>query len=949
MASKQGSKQPLSALEKKMMECSNLFEQSRGSSFAKPRLSASGATKHTYASGFNMPRPPQQQQQPAHAPLVPSPGRLPVWCQRGDVPSVYRDVERQVTGPAGINGALVCSLLLSSGLSRPALGRIWDLCSRTVPGSFTQPELYATLALVAIAQAGHPPELELLSRLPQPPVPMFAQPVNNVSTAPATSLPQAWPNQMSPSPSPPALQQPSATCCPTFQAPASLFPSSTSSRPLQAAPPVSSISAVTFVSSAAKPVPVVCASPVPAATLVSSAPATFVSSAPAAPFVSSVPAMTFASSVPAPTAAPPASSLLTPAAIPKLGEAVPSNPSVLPVTSSRPSVSFLSVATPAVPKGSPAPPGCGLVGASGECGGALGNGGLFASSVLSSVMNHGFPVPATLPSGSGDFDDEFDDFKSAPEQSHPQQPLATDSASSQVKPFPLDSLSRVPTNQPPLIEPTFAHDPRKANSLPDSPKLGPSKIAAVNAHNFQLCQQRNNICESPKLPKTFNFGLKIDLNSLMSSSKPPVSKAVPVTNNVSMPEQPAAVDDDFADFQTAFPEASKPSVPAEDRYSVFKELCDDGLSLWSVTDAPTSDSKDANMSADVVDAGGHTTETWHNPLPELDDKADEEDFGDFCHVQVVPPPAPVTPDKRANMFGGLLYNLGPFSSQSNDTISLGDGLSVNSLEFGAREGSLSSRHGSVLSLDFRLGNSDDDESASARTGCSDDARVVATADSQEEASEAATSSDTTSDTQPEGTASVAEQPVLLLDKYSVIRGINQDAPVGEAACIDSWTRCLESVRELITEAESVFNREASSQICREALDTEEGTSYIHNLAEVFKVCQRIALSSRLTGLQSENLDKLCSEVQATWEQLASYLENSCLFTVKVPPAEDAKWLPSADESAKSCGVCLLHVDNPEIASSKLSYSGREYHSPCANLWVNCVNSLLPAVTPVQLL
>lgn len=947
MASKQGSKQPLSALEKKMMECSNLFEQSRGSSFAKPRLSALSATKHTYASGFNMPRPPQQH--PSHASQVAPPCWLPVWCQQGDVPSTYRDLERQVTGPAGISGALVCSLLLSSGLSRSTLGRIWDLCSRTVPGSFTQPELYTALALVALAQAGHPPELELLSRLPQPPVPMFAQPTNKVSAAPAASLPQAWPNQMSPSPSPLALQQPSTTCCPTFQATTNLFQSSISSRPLQVAPPTSSVSAVTFVSSAVKPVPAVCASPVPATTLVSSA--TLVSSVPAALFVSSIPtatsgssipAVTFASSVPAATAMLPASSLPTAPGVLKLGAVASSSP----VTSSHPSVTLMSVATPAAPKGGlPAPPGCGLVDASGEC--AFGNGGMFASSIPS-LMNHGCPVSTMLPSGSGDFDDEFDDFKSAPEQSHPQQPLAMNSESSQVKPLPLGGSSRVPSSQPPLIEPAFAHNLRKANSLLNSPKSGPSKIAAVNTHNSQLSQQRNNICESPKMPKTFNFGLKIDLDSLMSSTKPPLSKAAPVTNNVSMPEQSAAVDDDFADFQTAFPEASKPLVPTEDRYSVFKELCDNGLSLWNVTDAPTSDSKDTNMSADIVDAGSHTTETWHNPLPELY-RTDEEDFGDFCHVQVIPPPAPVTPDKHANILGGLLCNPGLFSSLSNDTISLGDGLSVNSLEFGAREGSLSSRHGSVLSLDFRLGNSDDDESASARTGCSDDARVAATADSQEEASEAATSSDTTSDTQPEGAASVAEQPVLLLDKYSVIRGINQDAPVGESACIDSWTHCLESVRELIAEAESVFNREASSQICREALDTEEGTSYIHSLAEVYNVCRRIALSSRLTGLQSENLDKLFSEVQDTWERLALYLENSCLFTVKVPPADDAKWLPGADESAKSCGVCLLHVDNPEIASSKLSYSGRDYHSPCANLWVNCVSSLLPAVSPVQLL
>lgn len=78
----------------------------------------------------------------------------PAWCEASRVPAFYRDVERQVTVPgAGINGALVCSLLLSSGLSRPVLGRIWELCSCTLAGSFTPTELYTALALVAVAQA----------------------------------------------------------------------------------------------------------------------------------------------------------------------------------------------------------------------------------------------------------------------------------------------------------------------------------------------------------------------------------------------------------------------------------------------------------------------------------------------------------------------------------------------------------------------------------------------------------------------------------------------------------------------------------------------------------------------------------------------------------------------------------------------------------------------------
>ncbi|XP_077525775.1 uncharacterized protein LOC144137713 [Haemaphysalis longicornis] len=581
MASKQGNKQPLSALEQKMLECSNLFEKS-------------------FVAG-----PKQRQQHPQQkwaTPVVAPAGPL--------VPPAYRELERRVLGPRGdIEGALVCSLLLASGLPRPTLGRIWDLCSRTRPGSFTQRELHAALALVALAQAGHAPSLELLARLPQLPVPVFPPCPPNGSSRP-------WP--------PPSQPQ-----------------------------------------------------------------------------------------------------------------------------------------HPAGPAG----------------------------------------------------DDDFDDFKSAP-----------------------------------------------------------SKEAAAAA-------------TSP--PRT----------------------------DIGPPEE-----DDFADFQAAFPPSSLSPAPPPtgDRYSALKDLL------------PTQDVPSLGPLPQHSDAA----ETWHNPLPEVDD------FGDFCHVQVI---APSTPEKP-NLLDEPLC--GAFSSQSHDSVSIGDGLSVNSLDFGAREGSLSSRHGSVLSLDFRVANSDDEETTSARTAGSDEGRgsTAARVDSQEEGSPE--EADGASDAQPDATS----QPILLLDKYSVIRGLNQEEVVGgEAACMDSWARCLESVLELVAEADSIFNRDASSQVCREALDTEEGGAYVRNLCEVYRVCQRIALASRLLGLHSDQVDSLCGQVQATWQRLASFLENSCLLSLEVSPAEDPRWLPSGEESARSCGVCLLNVDNADIAPSKLSYSGREYHSPCANLWVNCVNSLLPAVTPVQLL
>ncbi|KAL3252405.1 hypothetical protein MRX96_017717 [Rhipicephalus microplus] len=315
-----------STLEKKMMECSNLFEQSRGSSFAKPRLGgASGTTKHSYAPGFNMPRPPQLGLASHTAPTT----HLPVWCQRGDVPAVYRDLEQQLSGPSGINSTLVCSLLLSSGLSRSTLGRIWDICSRTVPGSLTQPELYATLAMVALVQKGYPPELELLFRLPQPPIPMFAHPVNNFCAASKPLVASSrcllripyhrHRRRLHP------LQR-------TFHPPAA--------KPL---PAVSSIPAAAFVSSA----PAMFAPSLPA-TFVSSAPTTFASSVPAT-FVSSVPPVMTLASQPVVTVA--SSTCQLPVASPLTRPTVglPTS-SVPPIMSSHLSSTLASV-TPGAPKG----------------------------------------------------------------------------------------------------------------------------------------------------------------------------------------------------------------------------------------------------------------------------------------------------------------------------------------------------------------------------------------------------------------------------------------------------------------------------------------------------------------------------------------------------------------------------------------------------------------------
>lgn len=57
---------------------------------------------------------------------------------------------------------------------------------------------------------------------------------------------------------------------------------------------------------------------------------------------------------------------------------------------------------------------------------------------------------------------------------------------------------------------------------------------------------------------------------------------------------------------------------------------------------------------------------------------------------------------------------------------------------------------------------------------------------------------------------------------------------------------------------------------------------------------------------------------------------------------------------RACGVCLLNVDAKSKRSGtnddhKLTYGGRQYHASCANFWVNCVASMLPALKIPELI
>ncbi|XP_041349229.1 synergin gamma-like isoform X2 [Gigantopelta aegis] len=192
----------------------------------------------------------------------------------------------------------------------------------------------------------------------------------------------------------------------------------------------------------------------------------------------------------------------------------------------------------------------------------------------------------------------------------------------------------------------------------------------------------------------------------------------------------------------------------------------------------------------------------------------------------------------------------------------------------------------------------------------------------------------------------------LADRYNIGDEV-QDNNNHEYA----WERCLDNCCRMIQDANTVFNSVSSSSVCNEVIRSSQGAEYVTGIAEIYKVVCRIMATMMSCGIKTPTLEKLLKEIDLSWNNLTAFLMGSSIL----PDPNTLDFFHATIKSAselsqeKSCGVCLLNVDVKDRSLAdengvvKLMYGGRQYHAPCANFWVNCVDSTLPALRLPELL
>ncbi|XP_023718886.1 synergin gamma isoform X2 [Cryptotermes secundus] len=178
------------------------------------------------------------------------------------------------------------------------------------------------------------------------------------------------------------------------------------------------------------------------------------------------------------------------------------------------------------------------------------------------------------------------------------------------------------------------------------------------------------------------------------------------------------------------------------------------------------------------------------------------------------------------------------------------------------------------------------------------------------------------------------------------------SPQGIDHQLSEWQRCLQSCLTLLQSAVEIFNGTSCGDVLDEVIGSTEGKAYLQNLLEVAGVSHRVECSYKQLGNSGEykQLDSLLADIHSTWSSLESYYVKADI-SVHLEmdlPVGSGNGSSSVCDPTVCCGVCLTDVNSGARTdssrnTSQLEYGGHIYHSVCANLWVNCVDSSLPAL------
>ena len=212
-------------------------------------------------------------------------------------------------------------------------------------------------------------------------------------------------------------------------------------------------------------------------------------------------------------------------------------------------------------------------------------------------------------------------------------------------------------------------------------------------------------------------------------------------------------------------------------------------------------------------------------------------------------------------------------------------------------------------------------------------------------------------------------------------GLSNGIDIHNSICsspLSTWLAALQQIHTLISQATDSFIYIPNELVLEEVIQSEEGSNYIKNIVEIYRVYKRIKVShqkyinSSVTTEDKSNrneenikVNQIQDRIEQAWKQLIINLNGKSIIPEKEllnfseeisKELENSKFHRTVDNS---CGICLLSTSshhqfskpnlgqNGKLFDAILKHGNQIYHSTCANFWVNRVELVLPTLNETK--
>ncbi|XP_054155479.1 synergin gamma-like [Oppia nitens] len=150
---------------------------------------------------------------------------------------------------------------------------------------------------------------------------------------------------------------------------------------------------------------------------------------------------------------------------------------------------------------------------------------------------------------------------------------------------------------------------------------------------------------------------------------------------------------------------------------------------------------------------------------------------------------------------------------------------------------------------------------------------------------------------------------------------------------------LQTARQMIHKSFNVLVVSHGADSVLEAMRSSDGNRFAYDLLEVYSIVKRLATSLKSTDKLTDSLAKIIDDIDKTWLTINGVFGKADINLEKVCDIQLNQQNQSSGTSiSKQCAICCCKAtgDRPII-----TFAGHEYHTSCANLWLNCINPTLP--------